>query len=108
MASEPGEFRSGSRLSFSGESQALLWCLLLAGILWLLLALNENYNSSIEVKVNYLNKPVLEHYVKPLPEKLRLSVSAKGWDLLGFATRGAGVVNINLGDYERHNYVLTS
>jgi hypothetical protein len=108
MASEPGEFRSGSRLNLGGEAQALLWCLLLATILWFLLALNETYNSTIEVKVSYYNKPELEHYVRPLPEKLRLSVSAKGWDLLAFATRGAGSVNINLGDYERHNYILTN
>jgi hypothetical protein len=108
MAGEPGGFRSGSRVNLGGETKALLWCLALATVLWVLLALNEPYNSTIDVKVNYINRPALQHYVKPLPEELHLIVSAKGWDLLGFALRGKGAVNIDLQGYERHNYILTT
>lgn len=108
MAREPGAFRPGGRINLGGETQALLWCVALAAVLWVLLSLNEPYNSTIDVRVNYYNKPTLEHYVKPLPEELHLTVNAKGWDLLGFAFRGKPTVSINLKEYERHNYLLTS
>lgn len=102
-------YRRKGAFNLKGEWRGILTCLLLAMFLWLLTALNETYNSRLEVNVNYTNRPKNLVYSNQLPKTLRVGVNARGWDLLGYYLRGgAGDVFLNLEDYKRFNYLPTS
>ncbi|MGZ5303018.1 MAG: CdaR family protein [Bacteroidia bacterium] len=102
-------YRRKGAFNIKGEWKGFLFCILLASFLWLLTALNETYNSRLEVNVNYTNRPANLVYSNQLPKTLRVSVNARGWDLLGFYLRGGGGdVLLNLEEYKKLNYLATS
>jgi YbbR domain-containing protein len=106
---EPGaayQGRNNSPIRF--DWKVFIWCFLIAAILWLLTALNEQYTSNtISVKVHYLNLPKDKVFVKPLPDEFKLSVNAKGWDLMSYYFKGMDVINIDLNDYARQDVILS-
>jgi YbbR domain-containing protein len=106
---EPGaayKGRNSSPIRF--DWKVFIWCFLIAAILWLLTALNEQYTSNaISVKVHYQNIPRDRVFVKPLPEEFKLSVNAKGWDLMSYYFKGMDVINIDLNDYAKQDVILS-
>ena len=110
MAKDSNRTYSRKRgFNFKDEWKSFLFCFLLAMFLWMLTALSETYESRVEVTVNYINRPKNLVYSNNLPNSLRISVNARGWDLLVYYLRGGGGdVKINLEEFKNRNYLLTS
>ena len=90
------------------ELRHFFWCFLVAFSLWLLTALNENYNRQIHIQVRYINYPKGQLFVRPLPDQLKVAVNAKGWDIMNriMSTSSEDLV-IDLAEYEKQNFILT-
>ncbi|MDQ3072028.1 MAG: YbbR-like domain-containing protein [Bacteroidota bacterium] len=105
---EPKGIRRIFNSVFSTNGRIFFVCLALSGVLWMLTSLNESYSTSVNLRINYQNKPEGKVYVKPLPQSLSLTVKGKGWDLLGLKIRGGfEQLNVNLLDHKWRPYIHT-
>ncbi|RYD81757.1 MAG: hypothetical protein EOP53_05565 [Sphingobacteriales bacterium] len=102
-------YRRKRLFSIRDEWKGFVFCLALAGFLWLLTVLSETYNSRVSVNVNYINRPKNLVFTNQLPGTLLIRVTATGWDLLGYYLRGrGGDVTLNLEEYGRRSFLLTN
>jgi len=109
MANETVQaFKGKSSFNLRTEWKIFAWCFIIASILWLLTALNEQYTSSIIVKAIYVNYPKEKVFIKPLPEDFKVMVTAKGWDLMShYFRRNSEFVTIDLNEYKKTDVLIT-
>lgn len=60
-----------------------LICVVIATLLWLMNALNQDYTVELDYPVRYINVPQDKYAANHFPTKLQVSVRAKGFTLLG-------------------------
>lgn len=86
MESQPGnqvaEQESHRNIKRRRQVLILLFCVVIASVLWFLRALENRYDTEITHPVEYVNLP--ENYVllQPLPRKLTLEVEGLGFSIL--------------------------
>jgi YbbR domain-containing protein len=101
-------FKGKSSFNFRSEWKIFAWCFIIAAILWVLTALNEQFSSSISIKARYINYPKDKVFIKPLPEEFKVMVTAKGWDLIGQHFRkNSEFITIDLNDYKKTEVLIT-
>jgi len=64
-----------------------LVCLFTASVLWVLMAFNGFYTTSIVVPVKYTNMPESNVILENLPQEAELEISGSGYHLLGYTLR---------------------
>ena len=72
----------------------------IAAIFWLLQKMSQEYRYVITVEATYANTPDSLVLVQPLPDELKLKITATGWQLFRYGVMfNLPVVAINLEDY---------
>jgi hypothetical protein len=66
---------------------AFLVSLFISGVLWLLIALDRNYTTVIEIKIKLTNLPEGKIPMDPLPEQIVVAINARGWEILKLKRR---------------------
>jgi hypothetical protein len=108
----------GSDLKYSndrkkpGKTTAFFICLLVAGLLWGVKALNTIYNYNLKVPVVFRNVPQNKNATHPIPEQLRLDIRASGLKLfLILLNQPFKTVEIDFNDLKsvnkQQNYILS-
>ena len=83
-------FRTVSNFLFSRANRELLiflFFLILAGIFWLMMTLNENYEQEIKIPVRYTNIPKEAVLTSNETDTLRVVVSDRGFSLITYLYR---------------------
>ncbi len=83
-----------------------LACMGIAILFWLLNALGGNYTSQIDypIEIIYKLSAKKRKRVKKVPNKVKVEVTGKGWDLLKFKFKKSPPVKITVGQYRRRSY----
>lgn|GEM_PF-736287 len=76
------KIRKRFRFLFTRNTYIFLLCVFIAMVFWLLTKLSKEYNTRMDVKVEYINMPPQKVVRNKLPEKLTLIVKGTGWELL--------------------------
>jgi YbbR domain-containing protein len=63
---------------------AFIVCLLIAFVFWVLIAFNNNYNTTLTVPVRYINIPENRVVAEELPKKVELTINGKGYNVLSY------------------------
>lgn len=81
-----------------------LVCVIIASILWLLNALNqEDYAAELTYPVKYINFPEGKYPLTKLPSQIQLEVKAKGFALLGYKIKTSFLpITLNVSTYCTH------
>lgn len=81
-----------------------LVCVVIASILWLLNALNqEDYAAELTYPVKYVNFPEGKYPLTKLPSQIQLEVKAKGFSLLGYKIKTSFLpITLNVSTYSTH------
>ena len=104
----PDESARRSKGGFRTEWKIFAWCFIVAAVLWLFTALNEQYTSSITVAAKYINLPKDKVFIKPLPDEFKIMVTAKGWDLMSnYFRKKAESITVDLNDYRKTDVLIT-
>lgn len=97
--------RSISNFLFSRANRELLIFLfffIIAGIFWLLTSLNETYEEEVKIVAQYVNVPKNVVLTSPETDTLRVNVSDRGINLVGYVySQNRHVVKI---DYARYTH----
>ena len=67
---------------FSDKTSALLLCIFIASLVWLLDALGKHHEHRFMVPLSYKNLPKDKILINEMPKHLHLYANAKGTDLL--------------------------
>lgn len=90
--------------------KVFLICVAVSVFMWTLISLGKDYNSTIAIPVKYINFPENKTLLNSVPDRLSVSVSGSGYDLLQYDDRleeDTLVINLDnlkivtLGDYQR-------
>ena len=104
----PDKSARASGRTLRSEWTTFAWCFVVASILWLFTALNEQYTSSITVGAKYIGYPTKKVFLQPLPEDFKVVITAKGWDLMSnYFRREAESITIDLNDYNKSDELIT-
>ncbi len=66
---------------------AFAMCLLLSSLLWILMAFNNFYTSTIKVPIRYINLPEKNILTEKLPMEAEIDISGSGYHLLSYRFR---------------------
>jgi len=77
-------FTETEKIAFRKKVFLFIFFLIISVILWLLIALNKQYNDQIDYPVSYKNFPESKVLIGDLPDYLTLNVNANGFTLLQF------------------------
>lgn len=82
--------------------RSFLWSFMASFVLWLLLSLNDNFSRRISLPVSYKNVSSHKIYNAPLPERIDVDVTMRGWDILSFMIqREDYTLNIDVDEFKR-------
>ncbi len=93
------------------------FCFFISFIFWALIKLSENYITTITYPVNYTNFPDDKINANDLPNKLKLKVSAKGFDIVKYKFSSTFIpIKLDISELEFQykdkdstlNYILTN
>lgn len=71
----------------------------IAALFWLIMALNDSVEDTLEVRINVSNVPDSVTFIQLPPDKVHVSVRDKGTSILRAAFLHTPVVNLNFADY---------
>lgn len=79
-----GRLKNPRKIAFNKKMLIFFFFLLLSVIFWFITALSKNYDATIPYPVRYIKLPEDKVLVSNMPDKLILSVSARGYTLLKY------------------------
>ena len=86
-----------NKASSNRKLYVYLFCLILAVFFWLLNALGNNYTTTINFKVNYLNFPTNRVVLNDLPQEINIKIKGLGFDLMAYKLQlKKPNINVNL------------
>lgn len=89
-------FRRSSRFH---DSLVFLAFVAVATLFWIIMALNDSVEDTVEVRLNVSNVPDSVTFIELPPERVHVSVRDKGTSILRTAIFRTPVVNLNFADY---------
>lgn len=112
---KPNIFRTYKGLNkegvrFNRRMITFLFCILISVLIWLLMALSQQYIITVTFPVKYINMPADKLISNHLPEKIDLEVRSSGFNLLSYKLRQQReTVLVDINDarsFSRKNYYI--
>ncbi|MEI6817031.1 MAG: hypothetical protein WCL14_10510 [Bacteroidota bacterium] len=73
-----------NKAKFRTKLYIFIVCIFIAISFWLFLSLGNNFDTTINLKIDYQNLPTDKTLTSNLPKQFSVQVNAKGFDLLGY------------------------
>lgn len=95
-------FKAGISSPRGKDMLVFVLFLVVAALLWLTQALNEDVTRDVRFPVEFANVPDSVHRVTPMPEALNVSVRGPGLQLMLRSLSGRKPIRIDFAHYQRH------
>lgn len=87
----------------SRDTFIFLFFLCIAGLFWIIISLNKNYETRLSIPVKYLNTPAEIELMAELPSQIVIKIKDKGTTLIGYTGAHFKPLIIDFNDYTNYN-----